>query len=160
MSFQARAYTRALKRYDKDLFCAPNLDHVLCVFRKHKRFVPVCVSEDFKLMNLIVDKQYVFSLTEDWTLKTKPRAWGIDFVINKLHEIDLQVHERLLDEIEHQNEKVDESKERSFMNEAEAFWADNRRAFAKATDEILVHSLSKDEPKKRLKDRSIKNGNC
>lgn len=159
MSYLARAYTRALKRYDKDLFCAHNIDHVLCVFRKVKRFVSVSESPGFKFLNLSVDKQYIFSLTEDWTLKTKPRTWGIDFVLNRLHEIDLQVHEHLLDEVESQNEKIDKSKERDFDNEMEAFWADNRKGFQKATDDILIHSLSKDEPRKRLKDRSIKNGN-
>lgn len=159
MSFEARKYTRALKRYDQDLFCAHNMDHVLCVFRKHKRYLPVCVTDGFKLMNLTVDKQYVFSLTEDWTLKSKPRAWGVDFVLNHLREIDFFANEALVDEIERKNEQVDKSKERHFQNEAEAFWSDNRRAFAKATDHILTHSLSKDEPRKRLKDRSIKNGN-
>lgn len=159
MSFQALAYTRALKRHDRDLFCAPNMDNVLCVFRQVKRFVPVCETEDFKLMNLVVGKQFVFALTDSWTLRGKPRAWGIDFVLDRVREIDTQANERFIEELEKQNEKLDESKKRSFRNETEAFWAENRRAFAKATDDILTHSLSKDEPRKRLKDRSIKNGN-
>jgi hypothetical protein len=159
MSFQARAYTRALKRYDKDLFCAPNNQHVLCVFRKHKRFVPVVVSDDFKLLNLIEDKQFVFSLTDTWTLSGKPRAWGIDRVLDRLREIDLHARERLIEEMDALNERVDESKSRDISNELEAFASDYRGAFKKATDDILIHSLSKDEPRKRMKEKRIKNGN-
>jgi hypothetical protein len=65
----------------------------------------------------------------------------------------------MFDELDEQNEAVDKSKKRALRNEIEAFWSHERRRFAKATDHILTHSLSKDEPKKRLKDRSIKNGN-
>jgi len=155
------SYTRALKRYDKDLFCVRNIDGVMCVFRKHKRFEPVCVDDNFRILNLITDKQYVCALTENWTLSTKPRQWGIDHVLTKIRQMDLQINENLLDDLDAKNEKVDESERRSFRNETEAFLADNRRQFAKAFDEDfgLIHSLSKDEPRKRLKDRSKNNGN-
>jgi hypothetical protein len=155
------SYTRALKRYDRDLFCSRNKDGILCVFRKHKRFEPVCVADNFKILNLIVDKQFVCSLTANWTLRTEPRMWGIDHVLSKIREMDLQANEALLEKLDEQNEKVDQAEQRKFRNETEAFLADNRRQFAKAFDESLglMHSVSKDEPRKRLKDRSIKNGN-
>jgi hypothetical protein len=75
--------------------------------------------------------------------------------------MDLQANEALLEKLDEQNEKVDQAEQRKFRNETEAFLADNRRQFAKAFDESLglMHSVSKDEPRKRLKDRSIKNGN-
>ena len=150
------SYTKFLRRYDKDLFCDHNRNGILCVFRKWKRFEPVCVDDNFKILNLITDKQFVCALTENWTLSTKPRQWGIDHVLTKIRQMDLQANERLFEEMDQQNEKVDESEKRSFRNEAEAFWSDNRRAFAKATDGILTHSLSKDEPRKRLRDRRNK----
>lgn len=150
------SYTKALSRYDRDLFCAHNREGVLCVFRKWKRFEPVCVDESFKILNLIQDKQFVCALTENWSLSTKPRQWGIDHVLTKIRQMDLQYNERLFDEMDQHNDKVDESSKRSFRNETEAFWSENRRAFAKATDDILVHSLSKDEPRKRLRDRRNK----
>lgn len=159
MSFEALKYTRAVKRYDRDLFCDFNRDGVLCVFRKTKRFVPVCVDQDFKLLNLVSAKEYVFALTDNWNSSGQKREWGIEFVLNRLREIDLAAQERFFEELEAQEERAKQSELRSFRNEAEAWASDNRRAFAKATDDILVHSLSKDEPKKRLKDRSIKNGN-
>lgn len=155
------AYNKALKRYDRDLFCDHNRDGVLCVFRKHKRFVPVCVSEGFKILNLITDKQFIFALTENWSLSTPPRVWGVDHVLTRIRQIDCQANERYFEELEAQEKRVDESEKRHLRNEAEAFVADNRREFTKWFDDEFgcVHSLSKDEPRKRLKDRRIKNGN-
>lgn len=158
MSFEALKYTRAVKRYDRDLLCDFNLQRQLCIFRKTKRFVPVCVDEGFKFLNLVEAREYVFALTDNWSTSGRKRAWGVDFVLNRLREVDLQAQERFFEEMDAQEERVEESKRRSFKNEAEAWASDNRRAFQKATEDVLVHSLSKDEPKKRLKDRSIKNG--
>lgn len=155
------SYTRALKRYDPDLFAKRNQDGIICVFRKTKRFEPVCVDEGFTLLNLITVRQFVISLTENWTLRTKPRAWGIDWVLNKIREMDMLANERLLEDLDAKNEKVEESERRAFRNKTEAFFAEHRRDFARAFDQTVgcTHSLSKDEPRKRLKDRSIKNGN-
>lgn len=156
------SYTKALKRYDRDLYAERNRDGVICIFRKYKRYEPVIESESFRFLNLIQDKQFVCALTENWTLRTEPRMWGIDHVLNKMREMDLQYNERMLEALEEQEKKVEEAERRSFRNEAEAFFADHRSEFVKTFDQTmgLTHSLSKDEPRKRLKDRSIKNGNC
>lgn len=154
-----KVYTKYLKRYDKDLYADHNRDGVICVFRKTKRYEPVVVDQGFKFLNLISDKQYVCALTENWSLSTKPRQWGVDHVLTKIRQIDSQCNERMFEAMDAANDAVDEAERRSLRNDIEAFWIDNRREFAKATDDILVHSLSKDEPRKRLKDRSIKNGN-
>ena len=155
------SYTRELKRYDKDLFAKHNQDGVMCVFRKHKRFEPVVVSEGFKFLNLVEGIQFVFSLTENWTLSSPPRQWGIERVLNRVREIDAWNNERMFEDLDAANDRADESEKRSFKNETEAFFADHRSEFVKTFDENMgcIHSLSKDEPKKRLKDRSIKNGN-
>lgn len=152
-------YTKYLKRYDPDLYCDHNRDGVICVFRKAKRYEPVCVDDGFKFLNLTVDRQYVCALTENWSLSTKPRQWGIDHVLTKIRQIDCQANEQMFEAMDAANDAVDAAEKRKLRNEIEAFWIDNRREFAKATDDILVHSLSKDEPRKRKKDRSIKNGN-
>lgn len=159
MSVFIKSYTKALRSYDRELFAGRTKDGVACVFRRHKRYVPVCEFNGQPLMSLYEDKQFVFALTDNWTAKGNPRDWGIDFVLNRIKEIDVLANERLIDELDAQNEKVDKSRQRGLRNEMEAFWSHERRRFAKATDDILTHSLSKDEPKKRLKDRSIRNGN-
>ncbi len=159
MSVFLSSYTKALKSYDRELFAGRTKDGVACVFRKHKRFVPVSEWNGGRLMTLMEDKQLIFALTENWLASGRPRSWGIDHVIDRIKAIDSQANERLFEEMDAHNEKVDQSKRREMRNEMEAFWSHERRRFAKATDDILTHSLSKDEPRKRLKDRSIKNGN-
>lgn len=155
-------YTRELKRYDRDLYAGRTKDGALCVFRKVKRYDLVCDEDTFKLYYLKEDKQLVLALTDNWALTGSPRQWGIDSVLNRIREMDLQANADFFDKLDQQNEKVDESNNRHFRNEAEAFFADNRKEFADAIDEKVgcIHSLSKDERRKRLKDRSIKNGNC
>jgi len=153
------SYTKALKSYDSELFAGRTKDGVPCVFRRTKRYFPIYEWEGGKLLDLRYDKEFIIALTENWTARGKPRDWGIDRVLNRIQEIDALANEKLFDELDAQNEKVDESRKRSLRNEMEGFWSHERRRFAKATDGILTHSLSHDEPKKRLKDRSIKNGN-
>ena len=154
-----QSYTRALKSYDSDLYAGLSKDGLACVFRKSKRYELVAELDGIPLLNLKDDKQFVIALTDNWLASGKPREWGIDFVLQKVKSIDALANERFIEEIDEQNERVEKSRARSLKNEMEAFWSHERRRFAKATNDILTHSLSKDEPKKRLKDRSIKNGN-
>lgn len=158
MSVYLKSYTRALKHYDPDLFASRTKDGVACIFRRSKRYEPVCELEGTPLLVLIKDYQLVFPLTDTWTMKGEPRDWGIDYVLSRVKECDVLANQKLFDEMDEQNEKVDKIKKKDLKNEMESFWIDERRRFAKATDDILTHSLSKDEPRKRLKDRSIKNG--
>jgi hypothetical protein len=151
------AYTRALRVYDRDLYAGLTRDGVACVFRQVKRFVFACEWEGSSLFNLVTDKQLVFALTDTWNLSGKPRDWGVDAVVGRVRKLDAWENKRFFEELDEENERVDERKRRHFRSEMEAFASENRTAFAKATDGILTHSLSKDEKRKRLKDRSIKN---
>lgn len=158
------AYTRALKRYDPDLYAGHTRDGVACVFRKVKRFVPVCEWNGGSLMTLIGDKQLVFAITDTWSMTGKPIPMGIDDVLDHVKKIDSLANVRMFEEMDAQNEKVDESNKRAIKNEMEGFWAYERNRFAKTMDENigLTHSISKDEPKKRFREinRRIKDGNC
>lgn len=149
-------YTRALKRYDPDLYAGRNRDGVACVFRRTKRFEEVVVEDGYRLLNLREDKQFIFSITDNWNLSGKPREWGIDHVLTHLKQIDALTNASFIEEMDRENERIDESKKRGMKNEIEAFWKHERRRFAKATDDVLTHSMSKDNKRMRLKDRSIK----
>ncbi len=159
MSLFLNSYTRALKRYDQDLYAGLSKDGLACVFRKTKRFEPVVECAEYKLFNLRESKELVLALTDTWQGSGKPRAWGIDHVLRRVRETDILANERFFDQLDESNDLVDQAKKRSIRNEMEGFWSYERRRFAKATDGILTHSLSHDEPKKRIKDRSIRNGN-
>jgi hypothetical protein len=157
MSVLLSAYTKALKSYDRELFAGMSKDGLPCVFRRSKRFEVVYEEEGVRLLNLVEGKQYVCAITDNWTATGKRREWGIDDVVDHIRKIDVVANKALFDEMDAHNEKVEESKKRDVRNNIESFWIDQRRAFQKATEHVLTHSMSKDEPRKRLKDRSIKN---
>lgn len=155
-----QSYTRALRSYDKDLFCDVNQDGVLCVFRKAKRYQLVW-EDGFTIYELKEGKQYIFALTENWALSGRPIGWGIELVVNRIREIDTLANEQFFEKMDEANARADESKRRSVRNEMEGFWSHERKRFARTMDESVgcTHSMNKDEKRKRLKDRSIKNGN-
>lgn len=133
-------YNRHLRSYDPCLFVDRNDSGVLCVFKKEA-----------------TGKSYVFALTDTWSLNGRSIPLGIDRVLDHVRRIDRTQRDMMaLEEADALNEKVDQSKKRHMKNEIEAFVKDSRRAFAKATDGILTHSLDKSETKRRLKDRRIK----
>lgn len=159
MSVYSHSYTKALKRYDRDLFVERTKDGALCVFRKVKRFVPECVSEGFSFLNLIEDKQLVFALTDTWTVSGKPVDWGIDDVLGRVQKLDCWANKNFVEEMDAENEKIDAIRQKDLKNEMEAFWSDERERVKRATSDILTHSLSKDNKRQILQDRSFKNGN-
>ena len=160
MAFSASEITRSLKRYDRDLFCAQsNAGNYLCVYRRSKQFVPVVDEPEVRLLVLSEAKQHVLTLTDTWLNTGIRRDWGMDRILEKIKSMDLAHNARLIEEFEAREAQEQASADRHFDNELEAWAKDSRRAFAKATDDILTHSLSKDEPTKRRKDRSFHNGN-
>ncbi len=160
MSWRLDSYTKALKRYDRELFAGRTREGTPCVFRRVKRFVPVIESETFKLMTLKEDKHFIFALTDTWLATGQLRDWGIDHVLNRISEIDTQKHEDLIRQMDEANERVDKSRTRHIDNEAEAYLKDNRRQFIDEFEAIapMARSLPRTERRKILRDRSIKNG--
>jgi hypothetical protein len=151
-----RSYTHVLRRYDRDLYAGRNMHGLPCVFRRSKRFVPVFESEAGRLSTLIDDIQFVFAITDNWMASGKPRDWGIDDILHKIQSIDALANQKLFDEMDEANERIDQVKRKDLRNEMEGFWSYERRRFAKTFDDVLTHSMSHDEPRKRIKDRSIK----
>lgn len=146
--------TRSLKRYDRELYCARNGNGVRCVYRKGKRYECVATFDDgAKLYSIVPSPEFIFALTDNWAPTGMPRAWGIDAILYRIKQIDSWDNERLFAEMDANNEKVDKSKERAFMNETEAFLSDYRRPLAKAFEDINTTSLDKSDKRKRLKDK-------
>jgi len=84
---------------------------------------------------------YVFSLTDTWTINGEPRDWGIDPVLNRLRAHDLAHNPDLFKQLEQSQEKREKSKRRDFSNSVESFMYDFRDQFAKATNEINTSPL-------------------
>jgi hypothetical protein len=161
LSLYAKAYERALKRYDPDLFVERNVDGVLCVFKHHKRFVPVIDADGFKLYNLTYDKQYVFAITDTWGPRGKQRDYGVDDILHHIQKIDSLANAKFLEEIDEANAKVDKDKDKRLKNEWEGMLAYEKKRMQRAFDTIapISRGMSKADNKKRLRDRRIKNGN-
>jgi hypothetical protein len=151
MGVAVGVYNRHLKRYDRELYAKRDMDGIVSVYRRNKRFVAYDLDgNDFQF--LIDSPEFVVALTDNWTKTGHPVPWGPDLVLNRLGEIDSWAKKDLIEELDKQNEQVEKSRARGFRNEAEAFWSDNRKAFAKATDDILTHSLDKSDKKRRIRD--------
>lgn len=150
---------RAVKRYDRKLYVDLNTQGIPCVFRRTKLFVPIIDEGEFKLYNLVPSKDYVMALTEDWSPRTKVREWGIDFVLNRLRDIDLAHNKNLIEEIDRKNEEIDKSNRRHLRSEAEAFFSDHREIMKRQFKDINTSTLDKTDHKQKLRDRRIKDGN-
>lgn len=157
MSVLLSAYTRALKRYDPDLYAGYSMDGVPCIFKKWKRFEPVCELEGVPLFNLMQTKQYVCGITHNWSASGRIIDWGIDDVVGHIKEIDYLANVRLFEEMDALNEAKEKQAKGKFKSGIEDFWRDERKTFAKTTGDILTHSLDKSEKRRRLKDKSIHN---
>jgi hypothetical protein len=144
-------YNRAVKKYDPELYAKRDDDGFISVYRNGKRWAVYDV-DGTEVAFLIPSPTFVFALTDNWSKTGQPRNWGQDRVLERLRDIDAWARKDLLRELEEKEELIEESRARSLRNEAEAFWADNRRQFAKATDGILTHSLDKTEKKRRIQD--------
>ena len=161
MSLYAKSYERALKRYDSTLFVERNNIGVLCVFKHTKRFEPVIDSEEYRLLNLVSGRDYIFAITDTWGSNGKEKDYGVDDIINHIQKIDSLANTKFMDEFDKQNDAIDKAKDRRLKNEMEGMLAHEKKRMQRAFDTIapISRGMSMDEPKKRFKDRSKNNGN-
>lgn len=86
---------------------------------------------------------FIFTLTEDWTVKTRPIEWGIDVVINRIKAHDIWRDDKFVDKLIDKHVEHEESKSRAMRNSIESFLYDFRKQFQKATDGINTSTLNK-----------------
>lgn len=84
---------------------------------------------------------YVFSLTEDWTVKSRPVPWGTDIVLNRLKAHDLWRDDTFVEQWIKANEAREESQDRARRNSIESFLYDFRSQFHRATNDINTSCL-------------------
>lgn len=109
------------------------MDKKLCIFRKG-----------------MMSSHFIFSLTENWSLNTEARDWGLEPIWERLNFID-SWNRDLVAQIREADEKKKKAKDRQLDNHMEAYLKEHRRDFAKATNDVLTHSLKKTD-KRRLKE--------
>lgn len=85
----------------------------------------------------------IFSLTEDWTVKSRPIEYGIEVVLSRIKAHDMWRDDTFIERWLAGREKVAESKERDRKNNVESFLYDFAGQFQKATEEINTGTLKK-----------------
>lgn len=126
---RVREVTRAVSGYDKDLFAKREGNGAIHIYRKTNRPAD--------------PTWFVFALTDTWTVHGKPREWGIEVVVNRLKAHDLWKDETIVDRINAETAKLEQSAERERQNTVESFLKEFRRSFARATDGINTSGLAK-----------------
>jgi hypothetical protein len=86
---------------------------------------------------------FIFSITEDWTVKSRPVQWSSDIVLNRIKAHDIWRDDTFVEKLIQSYEKNEESKERAFRTSVEGFLYDFRSQFHKATNGINTANLNK-----------------
>lgn len=136
MDSRVREVNRVVKGYDKYLVAQRERNGAIHIYRK--------TSDPADPLH------FVMALTDNWTVRGKPRNWGLEVVVNRIAAHDLWKDETVVDRIEASLAKAEESKEKGMRNSIESFLYDFRRQFARATDGINVSSLERKD-KRALK---------
>lgn len=131
---RVQSLNRELKNYDGELYVQETQAGRLDVCRKSK----------FGMS----PPNYIFSLTEDWSARSKPVPWSTDIVMNRIRAHDLWRDDTFVEQWIKQREKEVESQERARKNTIESFLYDFRRQFGRATNEINTSTLSNKENRK------------
>lgn len=160
MDSEVRKYDRVVRRYNSELFARRNENGIISVLQKQYRYIPYQIDEDTTIYKLTLSPHHVFAITDTWTTQGRSVPLGIEVVLNKVREVTRRNYDELIRQIEEQEEREEESRQRDIRNTAEAFFSDQRSRFAKATSDILTHSMEKKnlstERRRRNKDGNSK----
>jgi len=83
----------------------------------------------------------VMALTDTWGVRGNPVPLGAEVVLNRLKAIDLSRNENIFKDLEIQDEKREESKQRDLSNSIESFLYDYRDQFKKTFNDVNTSNL-------------------
>jgi len=142
-----------LKRYDSDLYADKATDGKVDIYRKCRTY-ELYNYEGKNLYVSTIKPQWVFALTQDWSMSGYPVDWGIEPILTKLKRMDQWRKEDALTRVRAHNEMIERNKERAFRNDVRARAADLRQDFAKVTNDIRTANMNK------VSNRRKKDGHC
>lgn len=146
--------TREVRRHDSKLFVKEH-NGALCLFRMGTAYD----SYDFDGMSIIYSRPhpyFVFSLTEDWTLRTKPVEWGAVPLLDKIKSSDLWNRD-IVGKFTKQDEKDKESEKRSFTNMVQDYAREDLRWAIKKDFKDINTSTVKKLDRRRIGDKKYGN---
>ncbi len=144
---RAKQLSRYLSEYDSKLYAKARYGRV-DVLRIGERMVSYDLGE-WTLTAPVREDHFVMALTHDWSVTGRPVDWGIEPLMARLQFSDLWRHDVASDVIR-AKERQEASTDRELSNQTEAFWKDNRRAWAKNFDGVNRSNLSR--PDRRYRD--------
>lgn len=128
--------TEVVRNYDRDLFAEKDeYSGLTWIKRKAKKWVNYNIDNDI-YRYLVDDVQFVFPLTETWSVHGKPVEWGLDVIRNKLVSNDLWNNPHFMEEFERSADREQETKRKDFQNSVESFLYESRSIFKKGFDHI------------------------
>lgn len=141
MSIDEQSLTREVRKHDKNLYAKRNAKGTMCIWCNHKRTESYSLDENTSLSVVVEDPYLVFALTDTWGVRGNPAPWGATVVLNRLKAMDLANNPKIMEDLEKEDERVDESKRRDFVNSTESFLYDFRSQFKKTFNDINVSNL-------------------
>lgn len=152
---ELRFINKVVKAHDRDLFAErSHLGHIR-IMRKSKRS-EVFLAADNTVMSVYRDApQFVCALTDDWTANGSPVSWGSEVVVNRLKKHDVWNNEALFADIEKEQQRAEESREKDLRNKNEAWLSDNHGLFKKAFNDVRVANFDKSERRRRRFDKNL-----
>jgi hypothetical protein len=138
---RAEQVTDFIKRFDRQLYCEKGRDGKLRVFRKDQRIESYDV-DGITILFTRPAPYLVFALTEDWTLNTAAIDWGLEPILARLKACDLWARDLATESIK-SIEHANKSRERAVDNHIESYLIENRREFARRTNDINTSTLNR-----------------
>lgn len=133
--------TKHLKGHDRKLFCKRMRSGAYGVFRESVRWETFAY-ESGVLSYLRPADHFIFALTHDWRSDGKPVDWGIEPVLEKIKASDSHQRDIAAEAIE-SYERLKEKKAKQVSSNAEAFFSDYRREFARSTNHLNTSTMEK-----------------
>lgn len=144
---EVRFLNRVVKAHDRKLYCErSHLGHIKLMREAYYGF-PHDV-DGHVVYFLKRRDQFIFALTDDWTVGGKPVSWGSQVVLDRLQKHDAW-NRSVLKELEEQDQKREESKDRARRNQNEAWAYEAHAKFKKQFSDIRTANMDKSDRRRR-----------
>lgn len=153
MTPRVMSINKALKLHDAELFCKPDENGCLQVYKKTVGYEAINFGDYVVHYSRIIPKS-IMALTDTWTVRGNPVDWGIEPIMRKIQEMDTHNRADFLREMEKAFEKKNEDKQKEIVNKNEAFLYEHHKMFKKAFADVNTSNLEK------VDKRRILDGNC
>lgn len=147
--------TRAVRKYDRELYARMGFEGRIDIFRRCFGFETYSLDGGIVIQKLKEEPYRVLALTDTWNAWGKPVDWGIEPIMAKLKACDLW-QRNVAEETNAHNQKIDESQDRHLKSETEAYLKDNRRAMAKAWENVNTSGMDKRADRRFRDERKLK----